>query len=189
MKLASASKQEGERRSWMLAVMYRLGQGFQHLGLVAPLNAEDHAEVERWLPVSSLALFYSMSRADQQHSLRVCLGLQKRGYDEQNLLAASLLHDVGKAQGRVPFWTRPTIVLSKRLAPDWLQHHIVHPCDFATHRVPPWQQSLSYAWWHADVGAELAAQAGLSERAVLYIRTHHQPDGPAAALHRVDEVS
>jgi hypothetical protein len=24
---------------------------------------------------------------------------------------------------------------------------------------------------------------------VLYIRTHHQPHGPAAALHAVDEVS
>jgi hypothetical protein len=38
------------------------------------------------------------------------------------------------------------------------------------------------------VGADLAAAAGLSERAVLYIRTHHQPHGPAAALHAVDEV-
>ena len=55
--------------------------------------------------------------------------------------------------------------------------------------IPKWQRSLSYAWWHADVGADLAAAAGLSERAVLYIRTHHQPHGPAAALHAVDEVS
>ena len=52
-----------------------------------------------------------------------------------------------------------------------------------------WRRSLGYAWWHADIGAELAAAAGLSERAVLYIRTHHQPDGPAAALHNVDKAS
>ena len=104
-------------------------------------------------------------------------------------MAAALLHDVGKAQGRVPFWTRPVIVLGKRLLPDWLRHRTVHPRDFATRTMPHWQQALSYAWWHADVGAELATQAGLSERTVLYIRTHHQPDGPAAALHRVDEVS
>jgi len=39
------------------------------------------------------------------------------------------------------------------------------------------------------VGAELAAAAGLSERAVLYIRMHHQSTGPAAELHLVDEVS
>ena len=35
----------------------------------------------------------------------------------------------------------------------------------------------------------MAAKAGLSERAALYIRTHHQPDGPAAELYTVDEAS
>jgi hypothetical protein len=55
--------------------------------------------------------------------------------------------------------------------------------------VSTWRRALSYAWWHAEIGADLAADAGLSERAVLYIRTHHEPHGPAAALHRVDEVS
>jgi len=189
VKLASADRQKGETHSWLLTMRYRLDQGFQHLGLAVPLKAEDHAEVRRWLPSSAHPLFYTMSRADQQHSLRVCRGLLAQGYTEQDLLAAALLHDVGKAQGRVPFWTRPTIVLSKRLAPNWLKRSTVHPRDFTTHQVPRWQQALSYAWWHADVGAELAAQAGLSERAILYIRTHHQPNGPAAALHRIDEVS
>jgi hypothetical protein len=189
VKLASTNRQERGRRNWLGVTIYRLGQGLQHLGLVAPLNAADHAEVERWLPSSARPLFYTMSRADQQHSLRVCRGLQAQRYTGQDLLAAALLHDVGKGERRVPFWTRPAIVLSKLLAPGWLKHSVVHPHDFATRRVPHWQQALSYAWWHADVGAELAAQAGLSERAVLYIRTHHQPDGPAAVLHRVDEVS
>jgi hypothetical protein len=189
VKLAGADRPERERRSWLVAVIYRLGQGMQHLGLVAALNGADHAEVERWLPSSALSLFYTMSRADQQHSLRVCRALRAQRYTEQDLLAAALLHDVGKGGRRVPFWTRPVIVLSKLLAPGWLKRSVIHPHDFATRHVPHWQQALSYAWWHADVGAELAAQAGLSERATLYIRTHHQPDGPAAALHRVDEVS
>jgi hypothetical protein len=227
MKLVSAEKLERSERGRIAAMIYRLGQGFQHLGLVAPLKASDHAEVARWLPPSALPLFYTMSTADQQHSLRVCRGLQAQGYYEQDLLAAALLHDVGKAQGRVPFWTRPVLVFlqypqtdrrnresqissltppgtghSSGTAPNtssgilgkfpglsWLRRRIIYPRDFATQRVPYWQQALSYAWWHADVGAELAAQAGLSERAVLYIRTHHQPTGPAAALHRVDEVS
>ena len=170
-------------------IQYRLTQVRQQLGFTTALSSEDIAEVKRWLPASAFHLFRSMSDADQQHSLRVCRGLQKRGCDENDLLAAALLHDVGKAQGRVPFWTRPAIVLGKRFAPRLLAHLVTSPSTFEMKHIPRWRRALSYAWWHADVGADLAASAGLSERAVLYIRTHHQPDGPAALLHEVDEVS
>ncbi len=105
------------------------------------------------------------------------------------MLAAALLHDVGKAAGRVPFWTRPVIVLGKQLAPELLKRLVVYPPMDGSASIPRWRRSLSYAWYHAEVGAELAASAGLSERAVLYIRTHHQPNGPATRLHEVDEVS
>jgi hypothetical protein len=170
-------------------IRYRLTQVWQQLGFAAPLSPEDSVEVKRWLPGAAWPLFQSMSSADQQHSLRVYHGLQKRGCVENDLLAAALLHDVGKAQGRVPFWTRPVIVLSKRFAPSLLARLIVPPSVLGKQRIPHWRRALSYAWWHADVGADLAADAGLSKQAVLYIRTHHQPDGPAALLHEVDEVS
>lgn len=175
----------------MATIRYRLGQVRQQLGFVAPLSEYERLEVAALLPPPALALFQTMSRADQRHSLRVCQRLRERGYEDEELLAAALLHDVGKAAGRVPFWTRPAIVLGKRCAPRLLAKLTVPPPRFADQpdRLPRWRRSLSYAWYHADVGAELAAAAGLAERAVLYIRTHHQPDGPAAALHAVDEVS
>lgn len=176
-------------RNIQQVIRYRLTQVWQQLGFASTLSLEDIAEVKRWLPASTLPLFQSMSHADQQHSLRVCRGLQKRGCVENDLLVAALLHDVGKAQGRVPFWTRPVIVLTKRFTPVQLARLIVPPSAFEKQHIPQWRRALSYAWWHADVGAELAANAGLSEQAVLYIRTHHQPDGPAALLHEVDEVS
>ena len=220
--------------AWLRVVAYRIGQVRQQLGFVPPLSPEDIQEVQRWLPTSALPLFYTMSNADKQHSLRVCRGLQSQGCSERTMLAAALLHDVGKAQGRVPFWTRPVIVLGKSLAPSLLKKVILpleqirvgtdssrparqtqkklndithrtglissHPvralqagtgCDEIrpVQRVVAWRRALSYAWWHAEIGADLAEDAGLSERAVLYIRTHHQPHGPAAALHHVDEVS
>ncbi len=186
-----SAMQHGEQRNggrWRV-IAYRLEQVRQQLGFVQPLTAREQAEVARWLPASALALFRTMSPADQQHSLRVCRGLLARGCREDDLLAAALLHDVGKAQGRVPFWTRPAIVLGKRLAPVLLTRLTLPPQVLNKRSIPHWQRSLCYAWWHAEVGAQLAAEAGLSERAVLYIRTHHQPAGPAAELHLVDEVS
>ncbi len=196
------------------AAAYRLWQVGQQLGFVAPLTAEEREEVARRLPSSALPLFQSMSAADQRHSLRVCRGLQARGCQDEDMLAAALLHDVGKAGGRVPFWARPAIVLGKTCAPRLLVRAALDPraCGNALsgaglaaspaeklHRLPlahfirsivmRWRLALGYAWWHAEIGAALAAEAGLSERAVLYIRTHHQPHGPAAELHIVDEAS
>jgi hypothetical protein len=170
-------------------ITYRLGQGFQHLGLAAEPTAADYAEVARWLPPSAFPLFRSMSHADQQHSLRVCRGLQARGCTEPDMLAAALLHDVGKAQGKIPFWVRPAIVLGKKLAPRRLAGVAADPRTAVAQRYPHWRRALGFAWWHAEVGADLALAAGLSQRSALYIRTHHQPDGPAAELHAVDDVS
>jgi len=175
--------------AWFEAIRYRLGQAQQQLGFVAPLSQEDRHEVQSWLSAPAQSLFFTMSTADQQHSLRVCRGLQARGCVETDMLAAALLHDVGKARGRVPFWTRPALVLSKLCAPRLLARLVVAPDVLEHALLPAWRRSLSYAWWHAEVGANLAATAGLSAQTVLYIRTHHQPDGPAAALHLVDEVS
>lgn len=194
-------------QKWLYTVRYRLGQVRQQLGFVKPLTTEEYVEVARWLPPDALPLFKTMSAADQRHSLRVCQGLQAHGCREEDMLAAALLHDVGKAEGRVPFWTRPAIVLGKRLAPGTLRRLVVYPGiatsvpgtpwiapgthekGMLSHIPTGWRRSLSNAWYHAEVGAELAANAGLTEQAVLYIRTHHQPHGPAAELHEVDEVS
>src|SRR5437588_9857414 len=169
----------------MHTLVYRLWQVRQQLGFVAPLSAKERLELARWLPATPLPLFNSMSAAGQRHSLRVCQGLQARGCTDPGLLAAALLHDVGKAQGRVPFWTRPAIVLGKLCAPRLLSRLATYPRAGLSR----WRRSLGYAWWHAEIGAEMAAKAGLSERVALYIRTHHQPDGPAAELHTVDEAS
>ena len=170
----------------MHTIAYRLWQVHQQLGFVSPLSTEEYSQVAQWLPASALPLFQTMSHADQRHSLKVCQGLLERGRVDRDLLAAALLHDVGKAQGRVPFWTRPVIVLGKLFAPHLLRSLAVYPYESKT--IPAWQRFLSNAWWHAEIGADLASKAGLSEEAVLYIRTHHQPDGPAAELHLIDEA-
>ncbi|HLG77172.1 MAG TPA: HD domain-containing protein, partial [Ktedonobacteraceae bacterium] len=108
-------------RAWYQTACYRLGQGMQHFGRVASLTAEDNTLLVSLLPPAGQDLFRTMSPVDQQHCLRVCRGLQASGCSEEEMLAAALLHDVGKGQGRVPFWTRPALVLGKYFFPTLLK--------------------------------------------------------------------
>jgi hypothetical protein len=174
-------------------IVYRIWQVWAALS-ARPLTAAEWREVEALLPADACALFATMTVSDQRHCLSVQQALRASGCGDRDLLQAALLHDVGKGGRRVPFWIRPTVVLLRRLAPRMLTW-LAGPC-------PPvpiglaggvasegarWRQPFRAAWHHAAIGANLAAAAGLGPRAALLIRTHHQPDGPAAALHAVDD--
>ena len=146
-----------------------------------PLDGDDRAILAAALPEAGRKLFAMMTLNDQRHSLTVYRTLRARGCKDSDLLTAALLHDIGKGSGRVPFIARPLVVLLRAFAPralDWLA------------RAPrPWfRRPFYYASRHAETGAGLAARAGLNERVVTLIRAHHQPDGPAAELHAVDDA-
>ena len=151
-----------------------------------PLDAADRAILDATLPPAGRALFAAMSRNDQRHSLTVYLALRDRGCEDAELLAAALLHDSGKGSGRVRLWVRPPLVLLRAFTPRLLGWLTREPLP--GRRVPWWRRPLYDAWHHAAIGADLAARAGLSPRTVELIRTHHDPHGPAAALHAVDDA-
>jgi hypothetical protein len=178
MRMTPMTTSSPENR-WQ-AARYRVWQFGRSL-LPRPLDAADRAILDAHLPPSAQGLFRSMSRNDQRHSLTVYRALRARGCDDADMLAAALLHDSGKGGGRVRLWVRPPFVLLRAFAPGLLR-------SLARDDAAWWRRPFYYAWRHADVGADLAAAAGLSERAVLLIRTHHLPDGPAAELHAVDDA-
>ncbi len=161
-----------------MRVVYRVLQAW-HL-LTARVQPEDQQAVALLLPPAARALFATMSPGDQRHCVHVCYALRDQGCDDRELLAAALLHDVGKGGGRVRFWMRPVIVLMRALAPGLLRWLAASPRPF-------WRRPFYAAWHHAAIGADLALAAGVSERTALLIRTHHDPRGPAATLHVVDE--
>jgi hypothetical protein len=164
----------------MAGARYRVWQFWRSLR-PRPLDDDDRAILATTLPPDGCALFATMSRNDQRHSLMVYQALRERGCTDDELLAAALLHDSGKGGGRVRLWVRPPVVLLKTFAPRllfWLARN-----DHSW-----WRRPFYNAWHHAEIGADLAAAAGLPARTVLLIRTHHQPDGPAAELHAVDDA-
>ncbi|HEY7342852.1 MAG TPA: hypothetical protein VH591_18410 [Ktedonobacterales bacterium] len=162
------------------AARYRVWQFWRSL-LPRPLDIDDQAILAAHLSPNGSALFATMSRNDQRHSLTVYRALRARGCDDADLLAAALLHDCGKGGGRVRLWVRPPFVLLRAFAPRlllWLARD-----DAAW-----WRRPFYYSWRHADVGADLAEATGVSKRTALLIRTHHLPNGPAAELHAVDDA-
>lgn len=185
-RIAAPTARSGDERATSLrqrarAAAYRVWQVWRAL-TPRPLDADDHAILRATLPQAGRALFATMSRADQRHSLNVYRALRERGHEDAELLAAALLHDCGKGSGRVRLWVRPPFVLLRAFAPSALRWLARAP-------EPWWRRPFYRAWRHADIGADLAREAGLSQHVVLLIRTHHQPNGPAAALHAVDDAS
>lgn len=162
--------------------LYRVWQVVYRL--TARVQPTELQLIYRLLPTTGQRLFLAMDRGDQRHSIDVCQTLIDQGENDLELLAAALLHDAGKGSGRVPFIMRPTLVIFKRFAPNLL---VKIAGASATSPVVAWRRPFQNAWHHAEVGATLAQEAGLSPHIVELIRTHHDPHGPAAVLHAVDE--
>lgn len=177
----SSSPSPATRRapSALGSARYRVYQVWRSLA-ARPLDAADQAILAATLPEAGRDLFATMTLNDQRHSLTVYRALRERGCEDADLLAAALLHDSGKGSGRVPFVARPVVVLLRAFAPRTL--------DWLARSPRPWfRRPFYYASRHASIGADLAERAGLSERIVTLIRTHHLPNGPAAELHAVDD--
>jgi hypothetical protein len=163
-------------------ISYRAYQFF--FRLFTRIRESDLEPVYTHLPPAGQTLFKTMSQGDQRHALNVYHALHATGCTDKDLLAAALLHDVGKGGGRVRFFMRPIVVLMEIGTPRLLNK--IAGSTFQT-LVSPWRQPFHDAFYHAELGAKLAKEASLSPHAVEYIYTHHDPYGPAAALHEVDE--
>jgi len=153
----------------------------------ALLSPRKRVETEVLLPhlsPSQIVLFRRMQPSEQAHAYQVFERLKAAGQTEPDLLAAALLHDVGKILVPLSLPDRVVIVLGKRLfrrrARRWGEgtlSRLRRPFVVASHH-PGW-------------GADLAKQAGASSRTVDLIR-HHQDissaDNPLlAALQAADD--
>ncbi len=148
----------------METIRYRVGQFLRAVTARRSLSQESD-KIEQMLdvlPPAGRELFYRQAPQDQRHALDVSEALQRAGYTSPDLMAAALLHDVGKAAAQLPAWMRGVFVLSEQLAPemlgDQLQAH--EPFDAYVE--------------HAEIGADWAEEAGCSPLTVDLIRRHQE---------------
>jgi hypothetical protein len=111
-----------------------------------------------------LAAFITMQPSEQAHSLDVLKKLKVQGEDHPDLLAAALLHDLGKTVKPLRVWERVLIVLVKGLSPS-----LARSLGLTFH----WPM-FRVAELHPEWGAELAANAGASPLTVALIRRHQE---------------
>ncbi len=127
---------------------------------------------------------------EQAHAIRVMVRLSDAGYDDSDLLAAALLHDVGKVRHPLRPWQRGLAVLVKALLPGVYQ-------KWGSGEPGGMRTGIVVAARHADWGAEMAADAGASQRVVWLIANHDAdlsevsgPDiGLLGELQQVDSIS
>ncbi len=125
------------------------------------------------------ALFTRMQPGEQKHALMVYRRLLDQGENQPDLLAAALLHDVGKLRHPLHPLERAMVVLVKALSPRRAQGWGKLPSINWDH-LPSWRKAFIVAEHHATWGAEMAHQAGVSELTENLIRQHDQPHSQVA---------
>lgn len=146
-------------------ICYRVGQFLR--ALTARVSAEEVEQATRLLTPEARALFCRQAVQDQRHALAVYRMLRQAGHTDPRLLAAALLHDAGKAAGRLPSFYRAAIVLMGRFAPAALARLSQDEPAF-------WSRPFILHARHPERGARWAQEAGCSPLTVALIRRHEE---------------
>lgn len=146
---------------------YRIHQFFN--GLFAYVNSKDLENVSEILSPAQMALFNSMSTADQAHSIRVFNSLLQQQEQNPELLSAALLHDVGKSRYTLRLWERALIVVMSKLFP-------LQTKKWDADSPIGWKRPFIIAEQHPIWGAEMVDNAGASQLVINLIRRHQDYD-------------
>lgn len=133
-------------------------------------RATDTAWVEAHLTESQFRLWQRMAHADQRHAVgvarRVEAALGDRATDP--ILAAALLHDVGKIEARLGTYGRVVATLSGKVAG--------HDMAVAWTETQGFTRRVGLYLEHPRLGADLLALAESDPLTVAWAREHHSPE-------------
>jgi hypothetical protein len=159
------------------------------------------SQASAYLTPALQQVFERMSAAEKAHSLAVLNRLLHQGETHPDLLAAALLHDVGKSIAPLRLWERVVIVLGRALFSPQVERWGRQAEPGASGAKEPWlsrvlKRPFRVASRHPEWGARLVEQAGGSPGCVRLVRRHqdllnHPPhteeDRLLAALQAADD--
>jgi hypothetical protein len=149
-------------------ILYRFSQ-FWKAVFSAPAP-EDLKVVSSVLSPEQLSLFRQMQPSEQAHSIQVMYTVLeaingRTSEHQQDLLAAALLHDVGKNRYPLRLWERVLIVLSRAFNPELVKR-------WGEEEPTGWRRAFVVSERHPEWGAQMAAAAGASPLTEALIRRH-----------------
>jgi hypothetical protein len=116
------------------------------------------------------ALWRRMSGPDRRHSVAVARRVERALGDEATrpVLAAALLHDVGKVEAGLGVYGRVVATLSAKIAG--------HEMASDWRRSRGFTRRVGLYLHHAELGGDLLALAGSDPLTVAWAREHHLPE-------------
>jgi hypothetical protein len=154
-------------------IFYRLRQFWNAVTLkTEPLDFE---LAQATLNPAQTALFAKLIPADRQHSINTYNHLMKQGDCQPDLLAAALLHDIGKLRYEMSPWERALVVLCRRVLPRRADRWGSIPPG-GWDKLPGWHKAFIVTEQHDGWGAEMSLEAGASLLTASLIRYHHHPE-------------
>jgi hypothetical protein len=146
---------------------YRAAQLWWNI-TAGPLPEPVRQEIEGILSPAQSELFCRFQKTDQWHAYRVLQTLVASGQSQPDLLAAALLHDIGKTRVNLSVWDRILIVVIDRIMPEQSNR-------WGQGDVQSWKRPFVVRQNHAQWGADLARAAGSSTLTIDLIRRHQDP--------------
>jgi len=160
--------------------LYRSRQFFR--SVAASIDKEEADEVRRRLTPEQQCLFFAMTARDQRHCYDVFKTLSSQRGSDADLLAAALLHDVGK--GRIRLWHRVAYVVLGAISPSLLR-------KAARDDGAAWRQACAACIDHSRRGGTMLEQVGAPAAIVQLVLYHERakdcPDQRAVRLQAADE--
>jgi hypothetical protein len=157
------------------------GRFFSALVPVGPRRADEHWAQEHLL-AGERPLWRRMSGADRRHAV----GVARRTVAEleapeagRDVVAAALLHDVGKIEARLGTWARAGVTFAAMATGrdhlvSWSGADDTRPAGEQARRAS-WRQRVGLYLSHDRVGANLLSEAGSGPLTIAWAGDHHKP--------------